>query len=212
MFKKPFKNYYILIVPFLVFCVLGCTKTKKASNSVVNDDKEIIIIDDIMVPKDLLVLKPNEGKWYYQGTPFTGFAVYYHDNKQIAQKIGYYKGKKEGLAQKWFPNGDISKTSYYKQNRLDGIVRVWWPNKTISSESNYINGVKDGVQKKWYSNGQLGRKTTINKGKEEGLQQAWLQNGKLYVNYEARNGRVFGLKRANLCYKLKEEQVVFSEK
>ena len=44
-------------------------------------------------------------------------------------------------------------------------------------------------------------------GKEKGLQKAWLQNGTLYVNYEAKNGRVFGMKRANLCYQLKNEKI-----
>jgi hypothetical protein len=44
------------------------------------------------------------------------------------------------------------------------------------------------------------------------LQKAWLENGTIYVNYEAKNGRVFGMKRANLCYQLKNEKIEESKK
>ena len=31
------------------------------------------------------------------------------------------------------------------------------------------------------------------------------------MNYEAKNGRVFGMKRANLCYQLKNEKIAENE-
>ena len=169
------------------------------------------IISALQVAKEQLVLKSIEGKWYYKGEPFNGYAVVNHANGTLAESVGYYNGKKEGLAQRWYADGLLSKQSYYKANRLDGLVRNWSPNPkaVLIVESNYQDGARHGVQKRWYPNGQLLRKTHFNSGKEEGLQQAWLENGKIYINYEARNGRTFGLRKAKLCYELDKEIIQF---
>lgn len=158
-----------------------------------------------IVHYDSLILNQFEGKWYYEEQPFNGHAITHYANGEIASDLGFFDGKKEGVAYAYYEDGAIKKEAHYVQNRLDGKVLSWWPNKELMLESNYILGVRHGVQKKWYPNGQLATKVNINKGKEEGLQQAWLENGKIYVNYEAKNGRTFGLKKANLCYELEDE-------
>jgi antitoxin component YwqK of YwqJK toxin-antitoxin module len=189
----------VLTSLFLVLlCVVGC-----------NQNDHIKIIPDTQVHKKEVILHPNEGKWYYKNQPFSGFVVIYHKNGVLAKRVGYYNGKKEGLAQKWFPEGSLLKTSTFTENKLTGKVRSWWLNGTINTESNYIDGKKHGIQKKWYANGQLSRQTTSHHGKEEGLQQAWLDNGKIYANYEVKNGRIFGLKRSNLCYQLNDENIQY---
>jgi hypothetical protein len=174
-----------------------------------NQNDPIKIIPDIQVNIKEVILHPNEGKWYYKNQPFSGFLVVFHENGVLAERVGHYDGKKEGLAQKWYANGSLLKTSIYTKNRLTGKVTSRWSNGMIRVESNYIDGKKHGIQKKWYANGQLSRQTTSNHGKEEGLQQAWLDNGKLYANYEVKNGRIFGLKRSNLCYQLNDENIQY---
>ena len=67
------------------------------------------------------------------------------------------------------------------------------------------------MQWEWYQSGSTFKKINLVDGREEGLQQSWRENGKLYSNYEAKNGRIFGLKRANLCYQLKDETLQVSE-
>ena len=173
------------------------------------ENDQFKIVPNTEINKKDVTLHPNEGKWYYKNQPFSGYIVMYHENSVLAERVGYYNGKKEGLAQKWYPDENLLKTSIYRQNRLNGKVISWWPNGMISTESNYIDGKKHGLQKKWYSNGQLSRQTTSSYGKEEGLQQAWLDNGKIYANYEVKNGRIFGLKRSNLCYQLKDENIQY---
>lgn len=167
-----------------------------------------ISIDSIQVLKNELVLNQNEGRWYYQGQPFNGYSLKYHPNDTLAERFGFYKGKREGVAKRWSPNGMLQVVSHYKQNRLHGSYQSWWDNGVLGSEATYRNGKLSGVEKKWYSNGQLSKVRQLLNGKEEGLQKAWLKNGTLYVNYEAKNGRIFGMRRANSCYQLEDEKVV----
>jgi hypothetical protein len=195
------KSVSVLI--FISF--ISCQKSNDVNLSKVNDI--VNIIRDVEVDKDMLILNQLEGRWYYNALRFNGYAVSYHESKVKAVSIGYYDGKKEGVAKKWFASKTLQKESYYNANKLVGTVKRWWPNGFVSSEAHYKKGVRHGIQKIWYANGQLARQTTIVDGKEKGLQRAWLENGKIYVNYEAKNGRIFGLKKANLCYELEDEVV-----
>lgn len=201
-------NLYIIAV--LLFFV-ACKSNSERSLSSDSSFDEIQVIPDVQIAKELLVLKPTEGKWYRDSLPFSGFAVTHHPNGALAERIGYWEGKRQGMAQKWYPDSLLQKQSFYQANRLDGEVKVWAPNGVLVVESHYINGVRHGEQKRWYPTGQLLKKTHINMGKEEGMQQAWLENGKIYVNYEAKNGRTFGLSKANLCYELEDEIAQFVE-
>lgn len=204
------------IKSFLFICilniVLSCNKQKKQMS--VNTKKvssiENINISKIDIDKSKLVLNPNEGKWYYKDIPFNGYAVVHYNNGQLKERIGFFEGKKEGIAKKWFSDGLLRKEYYHHRNRIVGELRIWSPNPNsiLVKESNYLNGVEHGVQKIWHVNGQLAKSRNLSMGKEEGLQQAWLENGKIYINYQAKEGRSFGLKRSTLCHSLKNEKVV----
>ena len=192
----------------LIFLNLSaCAKTAKETIKV--SEQQIVYkeIKELEVPKDALELIPEKGMWYYQDAPFNGYAVRYYANEKIAERIGYFNGKKEGIAKKWFKNGTLQKTSHYHANRLHGAETMWWSTGVLAAKLTYYRGFKEGTQQRWYANGQLSRKTHYTKGKEEGIQQAWLENGKIYVNYEAKNGRSFGLRKAKLCFALENEIV-----
>ena len=198
---------------FLFFLLLfvNC----KESSSDQNVDKtvavEFEVIDSVIVEKKELVLNQIEGKWYLNHLPFNGYSLKYHSNGTVAERLGFYNGKREGIAQRWSENGVLRVESYYKQNRLVGSYKSWWENGVLGSESTYINGKITGLSKEWYPTGELAKERQLVNGKEEGLQRGWLKNGTLYVNYEAKNGRIFGMKRANSCYQLKDEVVVRSK-
>ncbi len=186
-------NWLLLLFIFLV----GSNK---------NNGKAIKILD-LEVHQSELRLYPNTGQWLYKGHPFNGFALAYHLNGALAEKIGFHEGKKQGIALKWYADGALAGKKNYVENRLEGVARTWWPDGALSSESYYVNRQRHGKQIKWYPNGQMARMMHFDQGKEEGLQQAWLRTGKLYANYEAKNGRFFGLKRSNLCYQLEDETI-----
>lgn len=192
---------------FLFLHLSACAKTTEETTAV--SEQQIVYkeIKEVEVVKDALELHPEKGMWFYQDSPFNGYAVRYYVNGNLAERIGFYEGKKEGITKKWFDNGQLQKTSYYSANKLHGEENSWWSTGTIAAQLNYRNGYKNGTQQRWYANGQISRKTHYTLGKEEGIQQAWLENGKIYVNYEAKNGRSFGLRKAKLCYALEDEVV-----
>lgn len=201
------KPLCLLFLALLSCTSFSCKETLDAKNTVAKQ----IVIDGVEVLKKELVLNQIEGKWYHNGRPFNGYSLKYHSNGTLEEKLGFYRGKREGIAKRWSENGVLRVESHYKQNRLVGSYKSWWENRVLGSEANYVDGKMEGVEKKWYPTGQLAKERQLVDGREEGLQKAWLENGKLYVNYEARNGRIFGMRRANSCYQLKDEVVVRSE-
>ena len=211
--RVPIKDTrYLIMKPFyLLFLVIfSFSSCKEAPVSESIADK-VIVINSLEVLKSELVLNQIEGKWYYKDQPYYGYSLKFHFNGVLEERLGFHKGKREGIAKRWSKNGVLRVESYYKQNRLVGSYKSWWENGVLGSEANYVNGKMNGVEKKWYATGQLAKERQLAEGKEEGLQKAWLDNGTLYVNYEAKNGRIFGMRRANSCYQLKDEIVVRSE-
>lgn len=200
-------------IPQLLFLlsllILSCN-TKISKGVEVNSEEKPI--SELEVLKKELVLNGNEGNWYYNEKCFNGYAVRYHENGTLFQRVGFYNGKKEGVANIWFSNGVLKVESHYNKNMLVGSYKSWWDNGVLASETNYVEGKKQGVERYWFSNGKISKKRNLLNDKEEGLQQAWLENGKLYVNYEAKNGRIFGMRRANSCYKLEDEVIIRDKK
>ncbi|MEB8329037.1 hypothetical protein OO009_06685 [Flavobacteriaceae bacterium KMM 6897] len=194
--------FFILFL--LAFLLTNCKEITVNKHLV----EKTLVINSLEVEKKELTLNQIEGKWYFKEQPFNGYSIVFHSNGAIGERLGYYNGKREGIAKKWSDNGVVRVQSYYKQNRLEGVYKSWWENGVLAAESHYVNGVLNGVSKEWYATGELAKERVLLDGKEDGLQRAWLQNGKLYVNYEAKNGRIFGMRRANSCYKLENEVVI----
>lgn len=207
------KNHPIALVVYGILTMVlfsQCQWTNSTDGAVLNAQMSQLSVPAVEVNKESLTLIATEGIYYYQDSPFSGYAVQFYPNDSLAEKISFVEGKKEGLYQKWYPSGILSFESNYKSGRRDGITKTWWKGGGLRSESHHTMGVVHGNQKQWYKSGQLFKSINIVEGKEEGLQQAWRENGKIYNNYEAKNGRIFGLKRANLCFELEDEVVQFS--
>jgi antitoxin component YwqK of YwqJK toxin-antitoxin module len=200
----------IISILVLVISFYSCKEkatVEEVANKATSIKNNVISIAKVEVDKKKLFLNQIEGKWYLNKEPFNGYSLKYHNNGTVIEKLGFYNGKREGKAKRWSENGVLRAAFTYHQNKLEGVYETWWENGAISEKSTYANGFKEGEEKQWYPDGQLAKWRHLSKGKEKGMQQAWLKNGTLYVNYEAKNGRVFGLKRANLCYQLKDEVV-----
>ncbi|WP_396634448.1 toxin-antitoxin system YwqK family antitoxin [Maribacter sp. R86514] len=195
---------------FVSLLFISLNSCKHAPETTENKEEQLVI-ENVTKFKEELELNQLEGTWYYKNSPYEGYSIALHENGTLAEKVGFVKGKREGVAQRWSDTGILRLEYHYKNNRLEGIYKSWWENGQLAQEATYVNGNMEGVEKKWYADGQLAKERQLVKGKEEGLQKAWLQNGNLYVNYEAKNGRIFGLKRANSCYQLEDEVVIRSE-
>jgi len=197
----------ILSVFFIISVFIGCVQQSDKNTFDLQPQK----IFDFEVDKSTLNLVPSKGQWFFNDVPFNGYAIKKHQNGVTVERFGYYNGKKEGIAKKFFDSGALHKEMLYIQNKLHGTSYTYYPDGSLYEESNYTYGKRNGVQKTWYANGQLAKQRNLVDGKEEGMQQAWLENGKIYVNYEVKNGRIFGMNRANLCYQLKEEKIEYAK-
>ncbi|MEL6305101.1 MAG: hypothetical protein AAFQ20_09960, partial [Bacteroidota bacterium] len=204
-FLEIIKARRIALISITILVLVVCVLLRPQNNGEMDSPFDGGIGMEII--RTNLELRPKEGKWYYNGRPFEGFAVQFHENGNLKEKVAYVNGKKQGKALKWYADGTLASEKNYFMNRLEGKSMMWWPNGNKSNESFYLNRQRHGVQTKWYPDGSKASVMRFREGKEEGLQQAWLPTGKLYVNYEAKNGRFFGLKRSNLCYQLKDEVV-----
>ena len=163
------------------------------------------------VHSDELRLDQNGGILYHNDIPFSGYSVDYYPNDTVkAKSISYRDGKKEGLYKKWYKDGTLSYKADYSNGKKNGTSETWWKDGTLRSKSHFLLGVIEGKQEQWYRSGAKFKELNYLHGKEEGMQRAWRENGKIYNNYEAKNGRIFGLKRANLCFQLEDETIVYN--
>ncbi len=166
-----------------------------------------LVVPERDVLKRSLELVPALGQWHLDGEPYSGYAVTHHQDGTLFERIGFYGGKKQGLAEQSYPSGAPRRRATHHRNRLHGVVLFWSEGGELRSETHYVHGAMHGTQRTWYPGGAPFKNRNLVRGREQGLQQAWRRNGKLYVNYEARDGRVFGLKRSTLCYQLEDEVV-----
>lgn len=199
----------ILFFIVIVFTISGCKDASDSTcSNTVTKEEQLIVIGNVELLKEALVLNGNKGRWYYKDKPYTGYSLKYYPNGVLEEKLGFFNGRREGVAKRWTKNKKLQLESYYKNNKLDGVYKTWWENGELSGQSFYENGVKQGEEKQWFPDGQMFKLRNFADGKEHGFQKAWLANGKLYVNYEAKNGRIFGMRRASSCVRLEDEVVI----
>lgn len=198
-------NKFLLF--FISIAFYACTENRAGADEGLASAFPLSSKTENIVPQDSLHLNANEGLYYFENKVFSGLAQSFYSNGILAAEIQMIEGKKNGFFKKYFENGNLSFSSEYVAGKKEGLSSTWWSNGNLRSEARFQNGIPHGIQKQWYKSGRKFKVLNYIKGKEEGRQQSWRENGKLYCNYKAINGRIFGLKRANLCYKLEDEEV-----
>jgi len=197
-----------MILQYKNFLLISCSEEyQKPSNTSNPEQVKTIIKDTLSVDDAMLKIQVRGGKRTYKDSLFTGYGTKKYNNNQISEKILYINGKKEGIAKYWFEDGTLKKTKQFSNNKLNGKIIVYFKGGQTASIKNYKNNILEGVQETWYRDGQIFKRQNYVNGKENGLQESWMKNGKKFINYEARNGRIFGLKRMNLCFGLKNEDI-----
>lgn len=202
-----FNNLLILL---LLVGTISCTEKRGEADNISASAPSIAANNKIELPfifQDSLKFEPNNGLVYYRGELFSGNSKSFYSNGHVATENQYHQGKKHGYFKKYFTNSTISYHASYLDGKKNGTSKSWWSNANLRSVSNFSKGKPNGSQRQWYKSGAKFKILNLVNGLEEGKQQSWRENGKVYCNYEAINGRIFGLKRANLCYKLDDEEV-----
>ena len=87
-----------------------------------------------LVYKDDLMYAPGSDK------PYSGVAVWYHENGQKESERTYKDGEYDGKWTEWHENGQKSVESTYKDDKRDGLYTVWNENGQKSYEVTYKDG------------------------------------------------------------------------
>jgi antitoxin component YwqK of YwqJK toxin-antitoxin module len=198
-----------LIASAMILIFISCTNTKKGEAK--NASPLSFFVDTASIPKDTVLLpsqhlKLENGIYYFNKQPFSGYVKEQYENKQVSIVSGFLKGMQHGIATSYYPSGKIRFVRMYKENKSYGRHTGYWENGNQKFAFFYLNDKREGLNKQWYENGQPYAFLNFKDDKEDGMQQAWRENGKPYINYQAKDGFRYGLQKSSLCYTLKDEK------
>lgn len=196
------------ILLFLVLFCAGCTASTKP------DEKPLIreMVDISEIPHDTISsndqrLKLDNGLYYVDGRPVSGFIRERYEMGSLKVIGSYYLGKQHGITRTYYPNGTPRDERTYKDNVSYGRHFGFWENGHRKFDFVYYNDKREGLQRQWYETGEPYAFLTFTDDRESGMQRAWRQNGKPYINYEVKDGIRYGLQKSALCYTLRDEKL-----
>jgi len=152
-------KYTLLIITALML-VFGCSSDP--------------IDGSTLIEKGGLMYAPGSDK------PYSGVAVWYHENGQKRKERTYKNGERDGLWTGWNENGQMREEETYKDGRQDGKWTYWYENGQKMREGTYKDGELDGLKTEWYENGQKYNEGTYKNGEliEENY---WDEDGNVYI-------------------------------
>ena len=88
IYKRLITDYLQISLILTSFFVLLFSCQNKAEDTKIDiPEKEVL--------KEKLVLHPNKGLVFHLEQPFSGYATSYYTNEVMAERIGYWQGKKQ---------------------------------------------------------------------------------------------------------------------
>lgn len=110
---------------------------------------------ELMDPVEFRSLTHDEdGKMWYQRQLFSGIAVDYWPNGQLASEEHYIDGLQDGWSRGWHENGVLSVETLFRKGRATGLHRKWNPNGQLKSEEEIEQGIRLW-SKEWNEDGRL---------------------------------------------------------
>jgi antitoxin component YwqK of YwqJK toxin-antitoxin module len=159
----------------------------------------------VTIPK-LELLADNQGfGWqqdvlFFKGKPYSGYVLKEYPNRHKAALNAYFKGKLEGVQEKWFENGTKMEVRHYADNRKVGRHEGWYENGRKRYEYFIENDIPIKSHREWYSSGQpYSLFNYDSQGQPEGEQKMWYETGQIKSNYVIKEGRRFGFLGAKGC-------------
>ena len=141
------KTWITVLCAVAVALVVLAGAEKKDAPKVVTEAPKVVVDEDQLERRD--------GLWYFEGKPFTGVAVWKHENGKKEKEITIKDGKPDGLWTWWHENGQKKAEANYKDGKpADGLYTLWHENGQKKYEATF----KDGKQistKKWDQDGKL---------------------------------------------------------
>jgi antitoxin component YwqK of YwqJK toxin-antitoxin module len=98
-------------------------------------------------------LKLDNGIYYLNNLPFSGYRKELYENKQLSFVAGYLNGMQHGNSTSFYPNGQLRFIRMYKENKSFGKHFGYWENGNQKFEFYYLNDKREGINKQWYITG-----------------------------------------------------------
>ena len=189
----------------LILILQGACQSQKQDEQPI---AEIETIPNITLRSGDTALSLQNGVWFYQQAPFTGFIETYFSSGSLKSRQSFYKGKDEGLFLSYYEDGSKDAQRFYHHGEKDSINQGWWPNGNRRFEYHFKDGICEGDFKEWYQSGKPLKHIVYHNGREESG-KGWRENGKIYMSFVVKDGRLYGMVNTNLCYSLKNERGEF---
>ena len=159
------KHITIVVFSLSASLILNCTKKgeKQPLNTSVTVDT-LLEIPDTTVEKSTLHYNNKISVWTLNDEPYSGYAVSFHEDSTLKEKVGILDGRKESQSTIWYADGHLRQTANYYKGRLHGEKKVWSQdtNHVLISQLHYKSGSPHGEQKKWYLTGELHKVLHLN--------------------------------------------------
>lgn len=206
MVQKELLHSKIILIYFVIF-VFGCSESKNEKAINIFEKVDVSQIPNIIVFENDSLLKLQNGVYYFDSKPFSGYIKSVYNSKTLKSLATYFNGKQHGATQTFFPNGKLESERNYKDGIGYGRHYGYWQNGKMKFDFIYFNDKREGIQKQWYESGSPYFELNFKDDRENGMQKAWRENGKPYINYEVKEGVRYGLQKSALCYTLKNEKI-----
>jgi len=126
---------------------------------------------------------------YYDGEPFTGWAVVYTGGNVRFTEQQYVEGKKEGGWRVYFTNGQLQKEGFSIGGVEHGEYLEWYANGNLKYEYQYEQGKKVGKWLSWYEDGTPYTERNFVNDQIHGKVFVWDEQGELAKEYDYLNNR-----------------------
>lgn len=148
-------------------------------------------------PEGKLIEK--DGTASLDGKPFTGVGLEHYPNRQIARRVAFKNGLKEGETRSYSDMGKLMSIGRFHAGLRNGLQETWFIEGPKQQEERYVNGVLDGIQTKWHLNGHVFRQENFKDGKLLSKKIFYFTE-EVFSNYVNRNGRKYGIDSGELCF------------
>ncbi len=207
MVQKERLLFKMIFFAATIFCFISCSNTKEE----IAVKPISFFVDTALIPMDTVSatdenLRLDNGIYYFNNLPFSGYRRELYEDNQVSMISGYLNGMQNGTSISYYPDGKLRFIRMYKENKSFGKHTGYWENGNQKFEFYYLNDKREGVNKQWYESGQPYAFLSFKNDREDGMQQAWAENGKAYINYEVKDGFRYGLQKSGLCYTLNDEK------
>ncbi len=106
---------------------------------------------------------------YYLGKKLHGSSTYFFEDGQVASKVWYVNGKKQGKCFQYYKNARIYSLQKYKDNLKQGSHKYFYEDGTLKSEFYYENDLLDKKATLFWESGHIKREMNFLKGKRQGF-------------------------------------------